>query len=259
MPINLLMEWIKSVFLALSLSHPKTSGEPKPSGKCLLWATLCYCWKYLSLNTEKNETIFHPPGILRSICIARWGWLLAGSILPQPMQSCSLTVQEKAAEQKAIPFIYSGSCWRGWHGQGGEAAAVLGVRQIPAAGRQKHTPCPAWGNAAPESSQSFLRAGRVARMGLFMLIKKKKTKLVIIISLLNTFVMEIWPESLKGNQSIKPIQGSYMVDIITVRQNEGLTQRCRIPRTIWVISKLRKKQSWGSCHKEKILGTFKII
>lgn len=37
--------------------------------------------------------------------------------------------------------------------------------------------------------------------------------------------METWPESLKGNQNIKPIEGSYIVDIITVRQSEGLTQR----------------------------------
>lgn len=127
------MEWIKSVFLALSLSHPKTSGELKPSGKCLLWATLCYCWKYLSLNTKKNETIFHPPAILGSICVAHWGRLLARSILPQPVQSCSLTMQEKSAEQKAIPFIYSRSRWSGRHGRGGEAGAILGVR---------HTGCP---------------------------------------------------------------------------------------------------------------------
>lgn len=71
------MEWIKSVFLALSLSHPKASGELKPSGKCLLQATLCYCWKYLSLNIEKNETIFYPPAILGSICVACWGSPLA--------------------------------------------------------------------------------------------------------------------------------------------------------------------------------------
>lgn len=133
MPINLLMEWIKSVFLAPSLSHPKTSGELKPSGKCLLWATLCYCWKYLSLNSKKNETIFHPPAILRSICVAHWGRLLAYSILPQPMQSCSLTMQEKSAEQKAILFIYSGSRWSSQHGRGTEAIAILWVR---------HTGCP---------------------------------------------------------------------------------------------------------------------
>lgn len=38
--------------------------------------------------------------------------------------------------------------------------------------------------------------------------------------------MEIWPESLKGNQDIKQLQGSYMIHVITVRQREGLTQRC---------------------------------
>lgn len=70
--------------------------------------------------------------------------------------------------------------------------------------------------------------------------------------------MEIWPESLKGNQNIKPIHGSYIVGI-TVRQSKGLTQRCWIPCTLWVTSKLRKKQRCGSCHKEIISGTFKII
>lgn len=127
MPINLLMEWIESVFLALSPSHPKASGELKPSGKCLLRAILCYCWKYLSLNTEKNETIFYPPAILRSTCAACRGSLLARSILPQPMQSCSLTMQEKSAEQKVMPFIYSGSCWSGRRERGSEAVAVRGV------------------------------------------------------------------------------------------------------------------------------------
>lgn len=145
MPINLLMEWIKSVFLALSLSHPKASGEAKPSGKCLLQATLCYCWKYLSLNIEKNETIFYPPAILRSICVACWGSLLACSILPQPMQSCSLTMQEKSAEQKAIPFIYSGSCWSGRHERGGEAVTVR---------TQRNT------HRLPSHSRSQLQAGR---------------------------------------------------------------------------------------------------
>lgn len=141
------MEWIKSVFLALSLSHPKTSGELKPSGKCLLWATLCYCWKYLSLNTKKNETIFHAPAILGSICVARWGRLPARSILPQPVQSCSLTMQEKSAEQKAIPFIYSGSRWSSRRGRGREAVAVLGVR---------HTGCPP--TADPSRRQAEARS-----------------------------------------------------------------------------------------------------
>lgn len=163
MPINLLMEWIKSVFLAPSLSHLKTSGELKPSGKCLLWATLWYCWKYLFLNTKK-ETIFHPPGILRSICVAGWGRLLAHSILPQAMQSCSLTMQEKPAEQRAIPFIYSGSRW---------SCARLGVRHAgadPSRRQAEARSLPSLSNAPPQSSQSFLHAGTVARTGFFMLI-----------------------------------------------------------------------------------------
>jgi len=121
------MECIKSVLLALSLSHPTASGEPEPSGKCLLRATFCYCWKYLSLNIEKNETIFYKPAILRSICVVCWSSLLAHSILPRATQSCSLTMQEKSAEQKAIPFIYSGSCRSSRHEQGGEAVTALGV------------------------------------------------------------------------------------------------------------------------------------
>lgn len=46
------------------------------------------------------------------------------------------------------------------------------------------------------------------------------------VSPLRTLEMETWSEGLKGNQDIKQLQGSYMTHVITVRQREGLTQRC---------------------------------
>lgn len=117
---------------------------------------------------EKNETIFYPPAILRSTCVACRGCLLARSILPQPKQSCSLTMQ-KPAEQKVIPFIYSGSCWSGQHERGVEAVTVLSVMFTgcppPAEPncRQAQAHCPDWGNAPAEFSQSLGAASRVAR------------------------------------------------------------------------------------------------
>lgn len=83
---------------------------------------------------EKNETIFYPPAILRSTCVACRGCLLARSILPQPKQSCSLTMQ-KPAEQKVIPFIYSGSCWSGQHERWSSYCTQRDVHRLPSHSR----------------------------------------------------------------------------------------------------------------------------
>lgn len=152
------MEWIRSVFLDLSLSHPKASGELKPSGRCLLQVTLCYCWKHLSLNIEKNETIFSPSAILGSICLAHRGSLLARSILQQQVQSCSLTVPKKSAEEQVIPFIGSGSCWSSWHEPGSEAVNTR-LPSYSTSGQQGG--CPA--QLSPSFFGAAGVAGRVAR------------------------------------------------------------------------------------------------